>query len=288
MRLRAAALLATSFLTISACAAGVDDLSQIGTVVAGTMQAEAELAGTVSVQVEQTLSALATELSTPVPSETPTTTPIPTETLTPTPDVVTISVSANTNCRTGPGSAYEYRGTLLVGLTVEAIAISSAPNYWYIANLNRPGEFCWLWGGYATVEGDTSVLPAYTPLPVPTPNLPFTLQVSGFVTCGGTDVVIKIHNTGFYTFTTAERQVIDLNTSEDLNAPELDRHPFAPGSFDCPAGHDNQLVPDQVAYIYIPIGSAPSGHSARATIRVCTEDYLGGTCFTQRADFTFP
>ena len=288
MRLRAGALLATTFLTVSACAAGVDELSQIETVVAGTMQVEAEMTATVGVQVELTMSALATDLSTPVPSETPTTTPIPTETLTPTPDVVTISVSANTNCRTGPGTAYGYRGTLLVGGTVEAFAVSTSPDYWYIGNPDRPGEFCWLWGGYATVEGDISVLPVYTPLPVPTPALPFTLQVSGFVTCGGTDVVIKIHNTGLYTFMTAERQVIDLDTSEDLHASELDRHPFAPGSFDCPAGHDNELVPDQVAYIYVPMDSVPSGHSARATIRVCTEDYLGGVCFTQRVDFNIP
>lgn len=288
MRLRAAALLATSFLTISACAAGVDDLSQIGTVVAGTMQAEAELAGTVNVQVEQTLSALATELSTPVPSETPTTTPIPTETLTPTPDVVTISVSANTNCRTGPGSAYEYRGSMEIGETAQAVAISSEPNYWYISNPDRPGESCWLWGEYATALGDTSVLPVYTPLPRPTALVAFTLRFDGLVTCGGDLAVFKVHNNGPYSFMTGHKHVVDLDTSEDLSVAELDRHPFAPGPSDCPPGHDNHFEPDQVAYIYVPLFSSPSGHTARGTIRICTEDYLGGDCFTQIADFKFP
>ena len=288
MRLRAAALLATSFLTLSACAAGVDDLSQIGTVVAGTMQAEAELAGTVSVQVEQTLSALATELSTPVPSETPTTTPIPTETLTPTPDVVMISVSSDTNCRTGPAVAYEYQGSLQVGETSEVVATSTEPDYFYITNPDRPGEFCWLWGQYATVAGDTVSLPVLTPMPRPTSAPAFTLQLYDFYTCVVDYAVFKIRNNGPVTFMTADRHILDLETSSDIFGPELDRHPFAPGPSDCPPGHDNRLAPDQVAFIYVELDPAASGHGARATIRVCTEDYLGGDCFAQRVDFEVP
>ena len=87
---------------------------------------------------------------------------------------------------------------------------------------------------------------------------------------------------------TAERYILDLETSADIFGPELDRHPFAPGPSDCPPGHDNRFPPGAVAFIYLELDPAASGHRARATIRACTEDYLGGVCFTQRVDFDVP
>ena len=81
-----------------------------------------------------------------------------------------VSVSINTNCRTGPGISYDLRGALLVGETEEIVAVSTAPNYWYIKNPDREGEFCYLWGEYATVVGETQALPKFTPLPSPTPT----------------------------------------------------------------------------------------------------------------------
>lgn len=286
--LGSAGLLVATILSASACAAQVDELSQIETAVASTMQVEAELAGTVGVQVELTVSALATVLTPPVPSETPTPTPVPTETPTPTPAVVTISVSSDTNCRTGPAAVYDNRGSLRVGETSEVVATSTEPDYFYIANPDRPGEFCWLWGQYATVAGDTVPLPVLTPMPRPTSAPAFTLQLYDFYTCVVDYAVFKIHNTGPVTFMTADRHILDLETSSDIFGPELDRHPFAPGPSDCPPGHDNRLAPDQVAFIYVEFDPEASGHGARATIRVCTEDYLGGVCFAQSADFTVP
>ena len=38
----------------------------------------------------------------------------------------------------------------------------------YITNPDKPGEFCYLWGEYAIVAGDTQALPEFTPLPSPT------------------------------------------------------------------------------------------------------------------------
>ena len=86
------------------------------------------------------------------------------------PEVPMVSVSINTNCRTGPGRSYDLLGALLVGETEEVVALSTLPNYLYITNPDRPGEFCYLWGEYSTVVGDTKALPEYTPLPSPTPT----------------------------------------------------------------------------------------------------------------------
>ncbi|GMR09225.1 MAG: hypothetical protein BMS9Abin28_0043 [Anaerolineae bacterium] len=141
-------------------------------------QAETAIAGTVRARIAETaFPAEPTEADTPVPVATDVqpqspTAPAPQATTTlaytATPSVPMVSVSLNTNCRTGPGRSYDYRGALLVGETEEVVALSTVPNYWYITNPDQPGKFCYLWGEYATVVGNTEALPEFTPLPSPT------------------------------------------------------------------------------------------------------------------------
>lgn len=109
-------------------------------------------------------------IETPEPEVTPTEALTATPAFTATPAVPMVSVTTNTNCRTGPGAIYDYRGALLVGETAEVVARSSVGDYWYIVNPDNPGEFCWLWGEYAVPVGNTAVLPAFTPPPSPTPT----------------------------------------------------------------------------------------------------------------------
>jgi hypothetical protein len=139
-------------------------------------QAETAIAGTVAAHITESAVPDITEVATVGPADTS----IPEQSPSPPPGLATatisapsipmVSVSINTNCRTGPGISYDLRGALLVGETEEIVAISTAPNYWYITNPDRPGEFCYLWGEYATVVGETQALPKFTPLPSPTPT----------------------------------------------------------------------------------------------------------------------
>ncbi|GMR09392.1 MAG: hypothetical protein BMS9Abin28_0210 [Anaerolineae bacterium] len=248
------------------------------------------LVSTPQPQVEQTVSVIyATETANPSPTPSATPTLPPTETPTSTPEPVYIGVSAPTNCRVGPGVRYQKTGTLLIEATAEVVAKSSTLNFWYIANPDRSGEYCWLWGKYASIEGDAEVLPVYTPPPSPTPSPAFTMSLDGFFTCEGDEyIVFKIHNPTQITYMTAQRHLIDLDTSKDLYGPALDRYPFAPGPRDCPPGHENEIYPDRVAYIYVPLRGAESGHGVRAIIMVCTEDYLGGDCWANAADIRIP
>jgi hypothetical protein len=142
--------------------------------------AETAIAGTVEARVEETIVPEVTKVDTPVPADTvvpeeSATAPAPQATATladtPTPSIPMVSVSLNTNCRTGPGRSYDFLGALLVGETEEVVALSTVPNYWYITNPDQPGKFCYLWGEYATVVGNTEALPEFTPLPSPTPTL---------------------------------------------------------------------------------------------------------------------
>jgi len=109
--------------------------------------------------------ATATHTLTIVPSETLT----PTITLTPTLDKPTVTVSVDTNCRTGPGKQYDSIGALLVNETAVVIGRSTDGQYWIIENPDRSGE-CWLWAYYATVTGPTEALAVYTQPPTPTPQ----------------------------------------------------------------------------------------------------------------------
>jgi len=120
------------------------------------------LALTISAQSSQPV---ATEIpsSTPFPTDTPTNLP------TSTPTVPMVTVSVNTNCRTGPGIIYDLIGGLLVGEEAIVVGKFTSTNYWIINNPDAPGT-CWLWGEYATVTGNTAGLPEYAQPPTPTPT----------------------------------------------------------------------------------------------------------------------
>lgn len=82
-----------------------------------------------------------------------------------------ISVTTNTNCRVGPGKAYELIGGLKVGETAEVVGKYLDADYWIIFDKDI-GRECWLWGRYAQVSGNTDALRIYEapPLPTPTPT----------------------------------------------------------------------------------------------------------------------
>ena len=101
---------------------------------------------------------------TPVP---PTQTSAPA--LTGTPTIPVVSVSAASNCRTGPYIYYDLLWTMLPGLTAEVIGKHSSSNTWVI---KYPGGQCFLYGAYATVSGNTAALPEYPQPATPTPSKP--------------------------------------------------------------------------------------------------------------------
>jgi uncharacterized protein YgiM (DUF1202 family) len=126
----------------------------------------------------------------PLPTETavpqPTPTLVPSATLVPTdvpvipsitppptlvPSIPMVSVSVNTNCRSGPSRYYDLLGGLRVGESARVVGKSPATSYWIIETPRGTGV-CWLWDGYATISGDTASLPVVeTPPSPPMPKL---------------------------------------------------------------------------------------------------------------------
>ncbi len=96
----------------------------------------------------------------------------PTHDITATPNKPMVSVSVDTNCRTGPGQAYDIVGALLVGETTEVTGKNTSSGYWIVKNPDKPTSTCWLWGEYATVAGNQSSLAEISIPPTPTPAIP--------------------------------------------------------------------------------------------------------------------
>jgi hypothetical protein len=107
--------------------------------------------------------------STPEFTATPQFTTTPENTATP--SVPQVTVSVNTNCRTGPGLVYLLLGGLNIGQVAEVVGKSTSTGYWII-KLPGTSTICWLFPQHATVTGNTANLPEYPVPPTPTPTLP--------------------------------------------------------------------------------------------------------------------
>lgn len=120
-----------------------------------------------------TLTALASTGGQPVAPAGPQDTATPQFTATPgpteTPSIPQVTVSTDTNCRTGPGVVYDNIGALFVGQVGTVVGKNSSTGYWIINNPGKTGT-CWLYPQYATVSGNTANLQEYSIPPTPTPT----------------------------------------------------------------------------------------------------------------------
>ncbi len=124
-------------------------------------------AGSIVPQVESLIATSTPTENSVVPTDTLT----PTITLTPTSSIPMVSVSTDTNCRTGPDTVYDIRGILRVGENAQVVGRNSTSDYWVIILPSNNSIICWVWGNYATVTGNTSNIPIVNPPPTPTPTI---------------------------------------------------------------------------------------------------------------------
>ena len=286
-----------SVLLLGFLACGLPDLAQPNPPEVGTSAAL-----TVMAIVQSTQDAAVTippaALQTPSPTFTPgpptgtaTGTLTPTLILTPTPTIPLISVSVPTNCRAGPGKVYEFAGALLVGETAEVFARDPTGNYWYIRNPDSGTKFCWVWGQYATLVGNTAALPVYTPPPTPTATLSptpapdFDADFGSLESCSGSWWVrIRIKNTGLITFRSVGITIKDTVTTAVLTGIN-DGFTDTVGCASSTTKH--ALVPQAVTFFSSPsFGYNLSGNQLRLTITLCSDSGQNGFCVTKTTLFT--
>jgi len=231
-----------------------------------------------------------TRTSAPTLTQTPSTTPTAIVFSTLTPVVAEISVFIPTNCRIGPGKVYDVVGALLVGKTAQIYGTDPTGTYWYIANPDSAGEYCWVWGRYATLLGPTGSVPVYTPLPTPTasstatPAPAFEAAYEGLVSCSPEWwPEISLKNTGLITFRSLGIIVKDTAASTSVS----DLSDGFGDSPDCSSSKSKAaLQPGKTLIISPPaFGADPSGHKLRATLTLCSETGQNGVCVTETITF---
>lgn len=279
------AFVAVLLLASLGCSSGVPatplDPGLINTMVASTLSAiQTQTAGAVVVQPTATLTA-SPELPTPSPTLTLTPEPV----FTATPSVPLISVSVATNCRVGPGRAYDRVGALLVGQSTEVYGRDPSGNYWYVRNPNVSGGFCWLWGEYATLAGNTQALPIFTPPPTPTPAPAFAATYSGLESCAGTGwwVELRIENTGGITFRSILLAAADTTSNTTVS---LSDNKFTNINGCSSSDSKTTLAPGEKLVVSSPpFAYDPTGHNFRATVTLCSDINVSGTCVTRIVEF---
>ena len=231
--------------------------------------------------------------------ETPTLTLTPEPLFTPTAEGVWLSVSQNTNCRSGPGGIYELMGTVNQGQRVQAVARNPWDDYYLVNVPTIYGQKCWLWNRYATIEGDIQVLPVYTPQPTPTVNATATNTTApaGF-TVSFLDVQVNgplygiqlyITNTGNLIWRSV-KVVLRDNTNSLTSTHTSDTFRGTDGGVIDVANEQGDLVYGEGSRVACvnpgQLNYNPAGRSFTATVTLYANDGLTGTSQTQTITFT--
>jgi hypothetical protein len=271
--------------------------TEVARIVGATQAAQTQMAGmaaaTAAVETEianavaSTLTAVVTDTPefTLTPSLTSTPLSTATMTLTPTPNYPRVTVSANTNCRSGPGLAYEILGSFKAGETAEVVGRDFNQGYWVIRLPSEPIIICWIWRYSATPMGETISVPIFTPQPTPTEIIGFSLTYEGFTSCSGLYYIkFKIENNSNETWESNQVNATDRTTNVTTT---INRDHFSNYDGCNLIGNDTNLDPGEVG-ITTSNGftSNPTGHDFKATIQVCSLEGQSGTCATKTITFT--
>lgn len=282
-------LLFIAAFTLSACQGGPTPVapleqSDLQTLVAGTLTAAA-------VEMEQTMTAAVTPTETVAPTLTETATLPPTDT--PTKEVVSITLSGNTNCRRGASTYFPVITVIPAGSVVEVIARNPESDYFFVRAAESDTGGCWIWKEFASVTGNLESLAVYTPVPTPLPtatNTPppganFTAQFAGLTACGtGYAANFNISNTGTSTLQSIRIKI----TSTSWNFTFIDNTGFSQWSHGSKYATLAEITSGKSMIVSTCPGgfdSSPSGQDIKAEITVCLNDNLTGACSTQSLEF---
>lgn len=171
----------------------------------------------------------------------------------------------------------------MIGEVTEVYGRNYEGTYWYVRNPDNVNGFCWLWGEYANLSGNLQALPIFTPPPTPTPVPSFDLSYTGLESCVGWWVEFKLQNTGSVTFKSISMSVLDKATNVTVSGSN---NSFTNVDGCTESDSRNVLVAGEKTRVSSPSFTYdPTGHDLRATITLCSEDGVNGTCVTRVIEF---
>ena len=222
----------------------------------------------------------------------PTATELIFPTLSPPPvlQTLTITSSADTNCRSGPAKAFPRLGYLLVGQQSTVHGRLGDNSWWYIENPSSPGTYCWVWASTTTVQGEVNSLVVLTPPPTPSPEPGAGIAVyfSNLHDCVFPTLVFQVDNFSEERLRSIKLYIYDTDDGEPLFGPDMINFPFFTGPGGCPPGGE-YLNAGSSGYFGADIDwPVPSGDTAVAEITLCTEKNLNGDCAEARIQFVIP
>ena len=282
------AFLVASAMLLSACktsaaAPTVDLQAQI----TQTMQA-------LATDVQATLQAAVPTAAPPTNTPLPTDTPLPTETPAPTatPEIAATSepttapainavarMVKNTNCRSGPSTAFPMVFIALQGESLKILSGTTVDKYVIVENPTVSGQSCWLWTEFVEVQGDLTGLPVVTPPPTPTSSIRYSLSYVRIDACTGWSLVFKVTNTGS---STMESYTI-VATDQTANNTETTALNQFSDRIACNYQDEiANLKPGQSGYIYEnDFSYNPDDHSLLVYVTVCSNNDMQGVCESQ-------
>jgi len=242
---------------------------------------------------ELTLTAIALEASptealptfTSLPSLTPTLESTSTPAFTSTPTFAYVTLSEATNCRDGSDTSFPIVDTFVPGQTIEVVGKHPFDNYWYVRSPKNASVYCWMWGFYAT-GGNLNNVPVVTPPPTytPAPQASFTAEYMNHGKCISWWTRIRLTNTGPVAFKSIAITIKDTVTNQTNN---LTLDGFQDVNACILSSITAQLGSGEAYTVVAPSLSADaSGHLVSATIQLCSQTGLAGTCKTEVIEFT--
>ena len=117
-------------------------------------------------------------------------------TLTATPELAKVFPINNTNCRSGPSTAYPVQVSLPANPEVKMLGRSADGEYYYVENPQAPGKGCWVKGSLVNVFGTVSIIPVFTPPAVPTVSYPTSAPATAAPACDASGTISIINDTG--------------------------------------------------------------------------------------------
>jgi hypothetical protein len=228
-----------------------------------------------------------------LPTDTPTPEFTATLAFTPTPQVPTAVVSVNSNCRKGPSALYDPPVTVLrTGDRAQIFGRNNDRSWWYVQIPGREGQYCWVWGNNVNVEGDTSGVQVVTPPPIPitptfteSPDVRFDPSFDNVHECGGDPhAIFELDNIGDVDFESMRLEIVDIDEDDEIFDSSSDA-PFMGSGSECPPGGDT-FADGKTFWVGGNIEDGDDGEF-EATITLCTDDDLDGTCVSEEVEFDY-